>query len=119
MYDSICTELKEHVLTLVNDGVLTLDNQDDWHHIAFNEDYYLIGYYNCDEWLKKHDVSSWDAISTVIEWERDTLGEVQLKPEDINAERVVNLLVYVLGEDVLDHNLVSEIEEMLEEGEDL
>ena len=37
----------------------------------------------------------------LVEWENDVLGEVQLKPEDINSEKIVNMYVYILGEELL------------------
>ena len=101
MKQSIKAELIEHVQNLIEDGTLNEDNHEDWHHVAFNEDYYIIGYYNAEQWLKKHDVSAFEAMETVIEWERDVLGEVSLTPEDMNAERIVNLYVYVLGEQII------------------
>lgn len=101
MKHSIKAELEAHVSDLINDGVLTEDNKEDWHHIAFNEDYYIIGYYEAEQWLKKHDISAFEAIETIIEWERDVLGEVTLKPEDMNPERIVNLYVYVISEQLV------------------
>lgn len=101
MKHSIKAELEAHVQDLINDGVLTEDNKEDWHHIAFNEDYYIIGYYDAEQWLKKHDVSVFEAIETIIEWERDVFGEVALKSEDMNAEKIVNLYVYVISEQLV------------------
>jgi len=65
MNNSIEIELKSHVANLIADGALDADNVDDWHFHAFNEDYYLIGYYNCEQWLKQHDVSALDRKSVV------------------------------------------------------
>lgn len=98
---SIEKELRSHIGELVDDGVLNEDNKDDWHHLAFNEDYYIIGYFNAEQWLKKHDVSAWEAIETIIKWEKDVFGEVTLKIEDINSERIVNLYIYVVSEQVV------------------
>lgn len=99
MKQSIRVELEQHVRDLINDGVLTDDNRDDWHFHAFNEDYYLIGYYNCEEWLKRHGVSAFEAIETIRQYEQDNFGEVHTKFD--NAESVVNMYVYILGEDVI------------------
>ena len=99
MNKSIELELKQHIADLIADDVLTVDNQDDWHFHAFNEDYYLIGYYNCEQWLAKHDVSAFEAIETIREYEQDNFGEVLTKFD--NAESVVNMYVYILGEEVL------------------
>ena len=99
MNNSIKAELKSHVLSLINDCVLTEENSEDWHFHAFNEDHYLIGYYNCEEWLKKHDVSAFKAINEIVEYEQDNFGEVSTKFD--NAESVVNMFVYIKGEEIL------------------
>ena len=99
MNKSIELELKQHIIDLILDDVLHIDNQDDWHFHAFNEDYYLIGYYNCEQWLAKHDVSAFEAIETIREYEQDNFGEVLTKLD--NVESVVNMYVYILGEEVL------------------
>jgi len=99
MNNSIEIELKSHVANLIADGVLDADNIDDWHQLAFNEDYYLIGYYNCEQWLKQHDVSAFEAIDAIVEYEQDNFGEVTTKLD--NAESVVNMYVYILGEEIL------------------
>jgi len=99
MQNTIRLELESHILSLVNDEVLTNDNVDEWHHLAFNEDYYLIGYWNCEQWLNKHDVSVFEAISTIQEYEQDNFGESYTKVD--NAESVVNMYVYIMGEELL------------------
>ena len=76
----------------------------------FNNSPYLIGYYQCEQWLKQHDVSPFEAIAYVIEKEQEQFGETYLKPEDINSEKVVNLLTYFAAEEILydylsEHNL--------------
>lgn len=107
-------ELKEHILDKVNDEVLTDQNVDDWHFHCFNEDCYIIGHNNAEQWLKQHDVSAFEAMETVISWEHEVLGEVSLKSDDINAEKIVNLYVYVLGEELLSEIGAESIEELRE-----
>lgn len=115
MNESVKKELKAHVVNLINEGVLTNDNVDDWHHHAFNEDYYIVGYYQCSEWLKKHDIDPFEAISKCVEYERDNFGEVSKSYN--NSEETVNMLVYVLGEDII-HNNAETVEELKENLED-
>ena len=114
MERTIEQELLAHINNLINDGVLTDENVDDWHHHAFNEDYYIIGYYKAEQWLKKHDISPFEAIADVIEWEKNVFGETQLKAEDINAEKIVNLYVYIKGEEVFSEADASDIEGLKE-----
>lgn len=99
MKQSIKTELLDHIENLISDKVLTLDNVDDWHFHAFNEDYYIIGYYNAEQWLKNHNVSPFEAIENICEYEMDNFGEVSTKLD--NAESVVNMYVYILGEECI------------------
>ena len=112
MNNSINIELKAHLLSLITDNVLTDDNQDDWHFHAFNEDYYLIGYYNCEQWLKEHDISAFEAIETIVQYEQDNFGEVNTKLN--NAESVVNMYVYILGEELLSDINADDIAELRE-----
>ena len=76
----------------------------DWlelHQEVFNSDYYIIGYYAASEWLKSHDLDAFQAIAYVIEKELEQFGENNLKPIDINSEKIVNLLVYFVGYELL------------------
>ncbi len=99
---SVKDELFEHVKDLVRDEVLTLENQDEWHHLAFDEDYYIIGYYQCEQWLKKHGLSAYEAIYQCIEYEKDNFGKVFKSYED--AETTVNMLVYAIGGEIIYEN---------------
>ena len=103
MRTSIKKELTEYVSDLINERVLTKENRDDWHYHAFREDYYLIGYHQCSEWLKHHGINPFEAIAICQQYEIDNFGEVG-KPYD-NAEKTMNMLAYIYGEQV-----VSELE---------
>lgn len=98
MTNTLNLELASHILDRINDGVLTDDNMDDLHFHCFNEDYYIVGYYNAEQWIKEHFVSTFDAINTVKEYEIDTFGEMNT---DINSESIANMLAYIKGEDLL------------------
>lgn len=104
MKTSIKKEFEQRAIDYVNDGILTMDNQDEWHYHLFNEDYYIIGYYNAEQWLKEHGVSPFEAIQTCQDYENNNFGECRVYD---NAEMAVNMYTYVLGE-----------EWMYEEGED-
>jgi len=102
MNNSLQTELKTHLQDVVLEN-FDADCTDfsELHQLAFNRSEYIIGYYRAEQWLKQHDISAFEAIATIIDWELDMHGESQLKPSDINAERVVNIYVYILGEQLL------------------
>lgn len=103
MRTTIKNELTDYINDLINDGVLTNENKDDWHFHAFNEDYYIIGYYNASEWLKRHNIDSFEAIQICNQYEIDNFGETSNKYD--NSESVVNMLAYIYGEE-----LISELE---------
>ena len=102
MNNTIKTELKAHLIQHVIENYNDDDTDfSELHHYAFNEDYYIIGYYNASQWLKKHDIDAFDAIAYVMEQEQLQFEESSLKVNDINSERIVNLLVYFAGFDVM------------------
>ena len=112
MENSIRVELAQHILNLVNDGVLTDDNREEWHFHAFNEDYYIIGYYLASEWLKAHGIGEFEAASTCNEYEKENFGEMSGKYD--NSETTVNMLAYIYGEELLSDIDADNIEELAE-----
>jgi thermostable 8-oxoguanine DNA glycosylase len=105
-------ELQAHVLDLINDNVLTNENREDWHFHAFNENHYIIGYFEASEWLKNHQIDVFDAIAECQEYELDMFGEHRIYD---NSESTVNMLVYIYGEEVLNSYNVETVEELKEE----
>ena len=99
MKASIKEELNAYVSDLINEAVLTDNNRDDWHYLAFNEDYYIIGYYQASEWLKKHSIDSFEAIGICQQYELDNFGEATSVYD--NSEKVANMLVYIYGEEII------------------
>lgn len=104
-------ELAGHILTMISDGVIDNTNRDDWHFHLFNEDYYLIGYYECEKWLERHDISTFEAINICQEYEEEHFGEIGRYD---NAEKVVNMLVNIYGEQILSEFEGESIEELEE-----
>lgn len=71
----------------------------DLHHYIFNEDMYLIGHHNCREWIKKHELDVFEMIDKVVQYEKLHFGEVM---SDMSSpEKVVNMFVYIEGEEIL------------------
>jgi hypothetical protein len=105
--------IKQELLQHLTEAVLNTDDDrtdyDEIHHEAFNADYYIIGYYQANEWLKAHGVDPFEAIAYVIEQENNHFGESNLKFDDINSEKIVNLLVYFAGFDVMPNCDLSDI----------
>ena len=99
MKESIYKELLSHTIdTLENQDTLDLN---ELHHLAFNADYYIIGYYNAEQWLLKHDLTAFEAIAEVIQYQEHIFGAMTFSASDINAEYIVNQLAYFYGEEVL------------------
>ena len=101
--ETIKTELQEYITEELQN--ISIDNmiskgQDvhELHQELFNQDYYLIGYYNCNEWLKKHNINIFEGIEFVQEWEKENFGECK---QYTNAEQLVNMITYIIGEEIL------------------
>jgi hypothetical protein len=97
--NSVKKDLASHIIDKINNGILDNTNKDDWHHYAFNEDYFIIGYHQANQWLKKHDIDTFEAIGICQEFEKDNFGEIY-KVYD-NSETTVNMLTYILGEELI------------------
>ena len=66
------------------------------HHEIFNTDYYIIGTYKAKNWLGNKAL---DIIGFIKDYEIDNFGEIFT---DIsNAEKVVNMYVYIIGEELI------------------
>ena len=85
---------------------VTLDNIYDLHHEIFNTDYYIIGRYQAKEWLGS---DAFDCIYDIQEYENNNFGQVTTDLSE--PERVVNMWVYVVGEEILEDVVVEFLEE--------
>ena len=99
MKETIRQELTQYVVDLYADKVLTERKREEWHYLAFNEDYYIIGYHQCSEWLKKHDLDPYEAIAICQDYEEEVFGEFKTRYD--NAEVTVNMLAYIYGEEIV------------------
>jgi hypothetical protein len=70
----------------------------DLHNEIFNSDYYIIGYYYAEQWLLNNGGTFYN-IDLIKEYEESNFGEVMT--DFSSAEKVVNMVVYILGEEVL------------------
>ena len=113
MKTSVKNELKSLILDAINDGLINDNNINELHQIVFNEDYFIIGYYQASQWLRDHDICPFNAINTVKEYEVNNFGEFTTR---INSESIVNMLAYIYGEEVissLDFDTIEELENQL------
>jgi hypothetical protein len=91
-------ELLNTILDAAKDGRLTDIPVSDIHHEVFNTDYFIIGRYKAEQWLIDN-YGVFAAIETIQEYEQMHFGEVNTKLGE--AEHVCNMLVYILGEEIL------------------
>jgi len=111
-------EIKGIVIDKLNDLIqeLTLDEQvdmSDLHHELFNEDYFIIGYFEANKWLEAN-IGVFNAIGAIQEYEESNFGEVNTKLD--NSESVVNMFTYIIGEELI-HSLDADltVKELIEE----
>ena len=78
------------------------ENIDDLHHYAFNEDYYIIGRYQAKKWLSDE---VFNVINIIKEYENMHFGEVNTDFSD--AEKVVNMYAYIIGEYIVNDYIES------------
>ena len=76
------------------------NDKSDIHHEAFNTDYYIIGTYKAKEWLGEE---VFEVIEQIKEYENMHFGEVNT--DFSNPERIVNMYVYIVGEDLIYNHL--------------
>ena len=71
------------------------------HQLIFNEDYFIIGTWQAKQWLGNE---AFEAIEKIKEYEQDNFGQVGTDFSD--AEKVANMLAYILGEELLSESKV-------------
>jgi hypothetical protein len=81
----------------VNDRVGTLVS--DLHNGIFNEDYFIVGYYEAEEFLKSTEEGVFGAIQLVKDYEQDNFGECIT--DLASSEKVANMYAYIKGEELL------------------
>ena len=79
------------------------EGSSDLHHEIFNTDYYIIGTYKAKQWL---GADAFDAIAMIKDYELDNFGEVYTDLS--NPEQVVNMAVYIIGEEIVAKEVASE-----------
>tara|TARA_R100001086_G_scaffold4169_1_gene2900 strand:- start:30 stop:407 length:378 start_codon:yes stop_codon:yes gene_type:complete len=104
-------EIKQHFLDYVKDNYTNLEEaleDEDLHHKVFNEDYYIIGYYQAEQWLIEDGKNNFnnsqnmtfDVLGYVMEQEDLHLGEIHTVID--NAETLVNHYTYWLGREIIE-----------------
>lgn len=73
-------------------------NASDLHHELFNTDYFIIGFYQAEQFLIANG-GVFAAIGEIQKYEQNNFGEVTT--DCSSSEKVVNMLAYIKGEEVL------------------
>ncbi len=93
-------EIREYAIERLEEIVSynpeALEDTSELHHEIFNTDYYIIGRYQATQWL---DSEVFNCIGTIKEYEQDNFGQVSTDLSE--PECVVNMYVYIVGEQVL------------------
>jgi len=93
-------DVKEYIIQQLNDDVGLNHHICDLHHYLLNEDYFIIGYYKAEQWLKKDGI--FNAIEIIKDYEQSNFGQVSTDLS--SSESVANMLAYILGEEILFNN---------------
>jgi len=93
-------DVKNYIIQQLNDDVGLDQHICDLHHYLLNEDYFIIGYYKAEQWLKKDSI--FNAIEIIKNYENDNFGQVSTDLS--SSESVANMLAYILGERILYNN---------------
>jgi len=92
-------EIKEHWADYLEDrGPEYLRDMDlqDLHNEAFNEELFITGNWQAEQWLGDH---AFEAIRTIQDYEKDNFGSVSTDLSD--PEQVVTMYAYIIGEQVV------------------
>ena len=85
----------DHALSNLED-LCGLDNDGaDLHHHLFNEDYFIIGHYQAQQFLGDQ---AFRAIEYIQEYEEFNFGKVST---EITDEKIANMCAYIAGEEIL------------------
>ena len=93
-------DVKNYIIDQLNDDVGLNHHICDLHHYLLNQDYFIIGYYKAEQWLKKDSI--FNAIEIIKDYEQSNYGE--LSTDLSSSENVANMLAYILGEQILYNN---------------
>ena len=95
--ETLKEDVKNYIIQQLNDEVGLDNDVSDLHHYLLNEDYFIIGSYRAEQWLKKDSI--FNAIEKIKDYEQSNFGKVSTDLS--SSENVANMLAYILGEEIL------------------
>ena len=105
-------EIREHLENFLEEAIKYdrdyLINHDNLevHHDAFNNNYYIIGRHQATQWLGDE---AFNVINFIKEYEMDNWGEIYTDFSE--AESVVNMYTYIIGEQLCSYGLCEYVSE--------
>ena len=93
-------DVKDYIIDQLESDVGLDQHISDLHHYLLNQDYFIIGYYKAEQWLKKDSI--FNAIEKIKDYEQTNFGQVSTDLS--SSENVANMLAYILGEEILFNN---------------
>lgn len=95
---NLLEDVKGKLVDALLNGYLVGKEVNEIHNEVFNMDYFVIGYYQAEQYLIQHE-GVFSAIGEVQEYEKDNFGETTT---DVSSrEEVCNMLAYIKGEELL------------------
>ena len=95
--ETLKEDVKNYIIQQLSNDVGLDQHISDLHHYLLNEDYFIIGYYKAEQWLKKDNI--FNAIEKIKDYEQSNFGQVSTDLS--SSENVANMLAYILGEEIL------------------
>ena len=93
-------DVKNYIIQQLNDDVGLDKYICDLHDYLLNQDYFIIGSWRAEQWLKKDSI--FNAIEIIKDYEQSNFGEVSTDLS--SSENVANMLAYILGQEILFEN---------------
>ena len=94
--------LEMEILDYIENESITLDNQEDWHHIIYNTEYRFIYENDAKDWFIEQDLDMIEVINSICNWQIENFGECDLfnnlRNSDIQLWNLGNLTFYIIGE---------------------
>jgi hypothetical protein len=98
---SVTQELNQYIVESCMGEMSYSAMDEDLHDKLFNEDYYIIGYYKAEQWLKKHNLNIFQAIAFVQDYESENFGYDCVRSYT-DAEKLVNMMTYIIGQELVE-----------------
>ena len=98
MKTQINQEILDHAITLLIENNYEGIYGCDLHNELFNTDYFVIGYYEADQFINRNG-GAWKTIHTIQNYEKEMFGECTT--DLTNVEKVANMFAYIEGELIL------------------